>query len=222
MDKSFFDTLSAFNPDKYQAISNDELLAYSLNLLKQNAVPATFETLVVTTFKLFPESFSLIGFTEFPDAARINRSLLHSRPKYRNLMDGNAKNGFSLTTKGREAAEKTEKRLTGDSQSVEVPKKAKPRRIDDQTFTGSKVVEKIENSILFQHWSAGDMAKVGPYDIWSFLEALPYTEKSALKLIINSYREAAVMTGRKDILSFLDWVTKERYSHIFKQEKKKK
>lgn len=46
----------------------------------------------------------MVGWPEYPDAFRTNRSLLQGQPKYRNWLTGAASTGFSLNDRGLQRA----------------------------------------------------------------------------------------------------------------------
>lgn len=55
----------------------DKLVVYSIYLLSVEKKEATFENIVAKCFQLFPEKFSLVGYPQWPDSARINKSWLN-------------------------------------------------------------------------------------------------------------------------------------------------
>lgn len=95
------ETLTPIEVGRYSHLNHDSLLCYAVKELESLAVPVTFENITVAAFRLFPKTFSLVGYLNYPDASRVNRTLLHARPKYRDLIVGNAKSGYALTAKGR-------------------------------------------------------------------------------------------------------------------------
>lgn len=206
------ENMRSIAPEKYQDLSKDSLLCYAVRELKSLSVPATFENITVAAFKLFPEAFSLVGYLEYPDASRVNRTLLHARPKYRDLIVGNAKSGYALTKKGESVALQvavdleSERRAPRPKQSAEATSK--------RTYTGSAVVQHIERSSLYRHWRDSELEALGDHEVWDFLEAMPYTDKAMLGQILRNYREGVELAGREDLVEFLSWVTKQ-YDHVF-------
>src|SRR5262249_4215492 len=91
--------------DKYADAALTSLTAYSLFWLHRWQLPRTIEAIAILNWRLFPEKFSMVGYPEYPDAFRTNRSLLQMQPKYRNLLTGAATKGFSLNAKGMEIGE---------------------------------------------------------------------------------------------------------------------
>jgi len=94
-------------------IDNDRLILYTVDLLEQKKIEATFDKIVVTAFKLFPQRFSLIGFAEYPDGKRIHDCLFHCIYKPKNWLLGNAQSGYKITERGKYFLDETNKMLEG-------------------------------------------------------------------------------------------------------------
>ena len=214
--EDFFKSLEAYSPTTYATINKDFLLAYSIDLLIKNRIPATFETVVVTCFKLFPDSFSLIGFSDYPDAARINRALLHARPNYQNLVIGDAKRGYRLTKKGEYKAQEMASALTRNKTTTNNVEAAGD--IDSRTYRGKQQIEHIEASNLFKLWHDGKEQEISPYEFWFFLDVSPTTDRDTLNQIIDDYDKAAQLSKRDDIKKFLSWI-KRRYGSQLRRER---
>ena len=99
---------------KYVAESSsiDELLVHCVWRILQRGEQCTFERLVVECYRTFPEQFSLHGFPEYPDSARVNKSWLRCRTDHGWLL-GNVKLTFSLAPAGERIARSIEQRMTG-------------------------------------------------------------------------------------------------------------
>jgi hypothetical protein len=206
------EALEAADVEKYRDLSKDSLLCFAVAELREKSVPLTFENVAVAAFKLFPEHFSLIGYLNYPDASRVNRTLLHARPKYRDLIIGNAKSGYALTSKGESVA----RQVALDLQSTSRTTKARVIAPGKRTYTGHAVVEQIEQSSLYNHWHDDQAESIGDYEVWDFLEAMPYTDKTMLRSILKNYKEAAELSGRQDVIEFLAWVSKQ-YRYVFQE-----
>lgn len=206
------EALEPADVEKYRDLSKDSLLCFAVAELQEKSVPVTFENIAVAAFKLFPEHFSLIGYRNYPDASRVNRTLLHARPKYRDLIIGNATSGYALTSKGESVA----RQVAIDLQSTNRTSKARRAEPDKRTYTGHGVVEQIEQSSLYKHWRDDQVESIGDYEVWDFLEAMPYTDRTMLRGILKNYREAAELSGRQDVMKFLVWVSRQ-YRHVFQE-----
>ena len=96
--------IAAKDPALYQNTSLAALTVYSLFWLHQWQLRRTIEAISVLNWRLFPDKFGMVGWAEYPDAFRTNRSLLQGQPKYRNWLTGAASTGFSLNELGLEVA----------------------------------------------------------------------------------------------------------------------
>src|SRR5438105_610710 len=86
--------IGAKRADAYESIALTSLTAYTLHWLSKWQLRRTIEAIAILNWRLFPEKFAMVGFREYPDAFRTNRSLLQMQPKYRNLLTGAAITGF--------------------------------------------------------------------------------------------------------------------------------
>src|SRR3977135_3826901 len=96
--------VAAKGPDLYRDVPLVFLTAYSLYWLHEWKIRRTIEAIAILNWRLFPEKLAIVGFDQYPDAFRTNRSLLQMQPKYRNLVTGAAIKGFSLNERGMERA----------------------------------------------------------------------------------------------------------------------
>lgn len=90
-----------FKEDIQKKIGRDRALVYSVYLLENNSIEATFQRICVVSFKLFPESFSFPEFSEFPDSRIIRNCLWHCVHKSKEWLTGSDKTKYSLTEKVR-------------------------------------------------------------------------------------------------------------------------
>ena len=67
--------ISSKDPQLYEGISLAALTTYSLFWLHQWQLRRTIEAVAILNWRLFPDKFGMVGFSEFPDAFRTNRSL---------------------------------------------------------------------------------------------------------------------------------------------------
>jgi len=84
----------------YQDYPLTSLTAYSMYWLHQWKLKRRIEAIAILSWRLFPDKFAMVGYRQYPDAFRTNRSLLQMQPKYRNLLSGSAVTGFSLNQRG--------------------------------------------------------------------------------------------------------------------------
>jgi len=96
-----------FDQELYGKISINDLILFGVFSAKNNKERCGFEKLVKECFFLFPKSFSLLGYSEWPDSRKLDRPLRTLRK--RKLISGSPKTSFSLTNNGRKRAEEIAK-----------------------------------------------------------------------------------------------------------------
>ncbi|MHA1961644.1 MAG: hypothetical protein ACW99U_15585 [Candidatus Thorarchaeota archaeon] len=103
------------------APSIDQFLIYCAWKILQEGDDCTFERLTVECFARFPEKFSLQGYPEYPDSARVNKSWLRCRTD-RGWLLGNVKTSFNLSPSGEAVAVSVERSLgLGDVKEARRP-----------------------------------------------------------------------------------------------------
>jgi hypothetical protein len=166
----------------------------------------TFENIVVASFRMFPVKFALEGYSEYPDAARINRALLQLRPKYRNWARGSVQKGFVLTESGMAEVQRVKDLLSsGKAPQVE----AKPRRqVAPRTMDLTRDLGSLVDSPLFSKWKEHRLSDGTALELLDMLQAFAYTPPRALKERISMLENAALQVGRDDLVNFLGDVRK--------------
>lgn len=192
----------AFAPEKYENIDLDRLTTYGIKVLIDRKIPTTFESIVVALYRMFPSKFSLLGHPEYPDAARVNRALLHCLPKYRNYVAGGARRGYFLTNQGLGAAEETGRLLGGERQSEGVRRKRAsiPRAVADQ------FMREVSEAAAFRRFGAGELDQIDEYDLFRLLHAGPTTTSIELRHRLGLLETYAEQTARNDVHKFLIWL----------------
>ncbi len=191
----------------YSEIALAALAAFAILRLRELHIPNTFENLAIALFKLFPEKFSLVGFSQYPDAASVGRTLLQLGPKYRNWARGSVQKGFVLTEAGNDKALQVASLLSGAQASD--ARRARSRTSLPRTMDLSKDIRAIEESSLFRQWKAGAINQNNPLDLFDLLGAFAYTPARVLIDRIKTLEIIATELERQDILDFLSAVRKE-------------
>ncbi len=95
--------LEAVEAHKYEDIDLEHLIMYAVGQLEGIGVELSFENVVIASFKLFPEKFSLLGFPEYPDANRVVKRLwdFTSKKSKKPYLSGKIRQGFVITERGR-------------------------------------------------------------------------------------------------------------------------
>ncbi len=197
----------------YNSIDLNSLIAYSVLLLEKNNLPITFENIYVFGYLSFPKRFSLVGFPEFPDGARINRAILQCLPKYQNLLIGKATKGYKLTQLGISRAQEVERKIKLGYMGNSKEKRENLNRAFDYT----KQIEELSSKPAFKKFSENKQEEVGVDDIFDFIETSPYSGKSIISKKIEDYLSIAKYGKSKKLEEFLRWIkTREDFKAYLK------
>lgn len=208
--KQFFENLQPFEVEKYAHISVDKLVVYATGLLIKNSVEPLFENIVMAAFKLFPEMFSLVGFSQHPDSKRVRDSLFHCVYKTKGWLIGSTKagwggkSGFFLTEKGRGVFAEVEKMLEKKTIPQEVKSKIE-LKVDLKQKSIIQATKKMDVYIMFQR---GDLDKISEYDL---RRALRGTRSTSVPKLLDNYEKLKNYgrdLGDEEFLKFLDFVKK--------------
>ena len=210
------DRLKAYPEEVHVGIDLNRLIAYALKVLQDRQIPTTFENAVVVSFLMFPERFSLVGYPEYPDAARVNRALLQLGPKYRGWARGSVQKGFVLTESGTQQANQVEELLAG-SKEQDKASASPERKASSRTRDLAKEVAQLEASSLFKKWKAGELSSAEELEFINMLGVFAYTPGHVIAKRLRSLRNTAMQLNRIDITGFLDDL-RVRFGRLFESE----
>ena len=179
-------------------VSNDRLILFCVNLLECNKIEATFDKVVVASFKLFPKKFSLIGFSEYPDGKKIHDCLFHCTYKPKNWLIGNAQSGYRVTDRGKYFLDETKKIMNGEiSLNRKYSGVAKRKEV---TF-----ISILKKTTAYKKYQEKKGESLNEAEI---LEALRVNEdsKNLLKKHYDKYMDYANRIEDKEVLSFLKFI----------------
>jgi len=185
-------------------------------------LPTTIEAITILNFKLFPNDFTMVGFINYPDALRTNRSLLQLGKKYRNLITGSNKRGFYLNKRGREEAEFLIKKLGVPKISG---KKQKILKIDEkkQVDRGSKqartvhpedTIKELRNSTLFRLFKEGDFNKPPLIHLLGLLNLYENALEKEKKTRLKNIEIAAKQLKDKEVQEFIGLIREKFVDYI--------
>lgn len=174
--------IAAKDSNLYVDVSLAALTMYSLYWLHQWQLRRTIEAVSILNWRLFPERFSMVGFPQFPDAFRTNRSLLQGQPKYRNWLTGAASAGYNLNEQGLQLVrdliitlgppQTTSGEPLATSQTPDISRKeAKSSR----TLTPEQEVSRVRATTLFEKWKASALTERDLIHVHSLLRIFDHT-----------------------------------------------
>lgn len=105
--------MSPFDEKVYQRIEIGNQIVFAIYSVNTNGEECSFERLVKECFTLFPKTFGLYRYPEWPDSRKLPRQLRTLREK--GWITGSAKTVFSVTRFGEQVAREVERTLTGKS-----------------------------------------------------------------------------------------------------------
>lgn len=135
----------AFPEEVYENIDLDSLVTYAVWSIEQKGEACTFERLVEECYTLFPKKFSLFGYPQWPDAARINKSWLRCRTD-KGLIRGTVKTGFRLTPIGESSVVSTAENLQG---TKTLPRR---RRTQKSRSIAEAMLARVHSHHLFRRY----------------------------------------------------------------------
>lgn len=204
-------------------VSLAKLTAYSLFWLHEWGIRRTIEAVSVLNWRLFPEKFAMVGFSNFPDSLRTNRSLLQGQPKYQNLLTGTATKGFSLNTRGIAVAQDligtfgvprtTSGHSTTDSDRAQ-------KRVSVTSARGARTVDpaedvrRVKDSTLFEKWKRGVITQRDIIHVHTLLEIFEHTPLKVRRQIFNELKQSAEQIGDEEALRFLSDMH-QRFRSVF-------
>lgn len=199
-DKSDILELKPFDVALYEGYALTSLAAYCVFWLHTWSIPTSLENVAVASYRMFPAKFALVGWPQFPDVNRINRTVLQMRPKYRNLATSASDKGVFLNENGiRESSSLTERiggplfegetRPTTAVPSVKAERGVgKPRSIHPEDL-----MSKVRKSHLFALYVASHLDEGEAIDLINLLGVYDHTpskhKRAELKKLIDSAKE---------------------------------
>ena len=199
----------------YDSESLASLTIYSLYWLHKWELRRSIEAVAVLNWRLFPAKFCMVGFQQFPDAFRTNRSLLQGQPKYRNWLTGSAKSGFNLNQRGIQIAETLTKRLgppsldDGTMLGSEEPTGAQTVEKTARTIEPARVISEIRSSTLYEKWLSQTLGERDLIHVHSLLGVFDHTPARVRTRKMKELQRCAEDVGDEEIQRFLEDIRQE-------------
>jgi hypothetical protein len=210
------------NPADYEDVSLTALTMYSLYWLHEWELRRTIEAVAVLNWRLFPNKFAMVGWPQYPDAFRTNRSLLQGQPKYRNWLTGTASKGFSLNDRGIQIAVDLINRL-GPPATTEGQVLSSGNTINGtlshataraRSVEPAREVERARSSRLFEKWKSGVMAERDLIHVHALLGIFEHTPAKAREKKMKDLERCSRDINDKEMLRFLADV-RRNYPAVF-------
>ncbi len=209
-------------PVTYQqhAFSLPHLTAYTIHWLITWEIPTTYENITVLNSRLFRAEFTLVGFPEFPDAMRTNRTLLQMRPKYRGFATSDPRRGVFLTQKGREAAARVLRAVGAPEVAGEVVKDTSVElHVTELSQRGRtrdprQIIREAKQKLLFRRYEDGTLAEADVVHLLGLLSLYDHTPSKEVKRALRELRNDATSINDDSFISFLDAIEQRFHSYL--------
>lgn len=217
--------ISPKDSNSYKGVPLVNLVAYSLYWIQQWQLKATFEAATVLSWRLFPTAFSLVGFSQLPDAARVNRSLLQGQPKYRNVLTGTPTRGYHLNQRGEAIALLLAQRFGvpedahGESLGVVAYGDVVPIETKRRTIDPKSEVERARASRLFQKWKTAAVSEKDVIHVHSLLGIFDHTPAKERQRAFKELMDSAVQVEDEAFVNFLESI-REMFPSVFVNRQK--
>jgi hypothetical protein len=196
-DENIIRKITAFEGD-YISLDKDRLVLFAVGFLESKKIEPTFDKIVITTFKLFPKKFSLIGFPEYPDGRTIYYCVFNHCTLTKKWLLGNMQSGFKITERGRYFLDETKKMLEGRIK-INRTYKTVPRR-KEATF-----ITELKKTNVFKKYMGDIKEEITKFEIYEALKA-PLNAKELALAHLEKYLDYANKIGDLQAIKFLEVV----------------
>jgi hypothetical protein len=211
-DKEKIKKLKPFDVTKYDSIDLDRLVIYTVTKLRLSGIELSLENIIVGAFRLFPKKFSLVGFYEFPDATRIEKSLWRCKDKKRQWIGGKTPHGYLITDKTKIISAETEAELSSSTYK-------KPQKIASRMRRKEGILKETTNSSAYQKYIKGESDSITEADFCYLLQGTLDSTRETLRENLASLKKFAEELERKDVLDTLCWL-EERFRYFLNDKMK--
>jgi len=184
--------------NSYENIDKDRLLLYVVWYLESKEIEPTLQKITAAAFKLFPKSFSLLGFPEYPDGFTVYYTVWLHDTKTKGLLVGSVQSGFSLSNKGRYYIEEVKKILSGEIKLNKVYRRI--TKTKESTF-----IEMLKKTTAYEKYKSNAKDEISEWEILKALRAETDPEHK-FKEALRRYTEYAIRLNDTDILNFLKFL----------------
>lgn len=205
IDKDDILKLVPFNVNLYKNISLTSLTAYSIYWLSEWGIATSYENISVVNSKLFPGKFSMVGWSQFPDAFRTNRSLLQMRPKYRNLAYSAADKGVFLNDNGLKEAKALINSLGAPTISDKEISFSRVERGRGKSWSvhPEDAIKKIKQSRIYNLFKEGMFESTEAIHLISLLGVYDHTPSKEKKRKLKELIDFSKEINDKEVFGFL-------------------
>jgi len=198
-DKDKIKRLKPFDLENYDSIDLDRLVIYSTVKLEKMGIELSLENIIVGSFKLFPQKFSLSGYIEFPDATRVEKCLWRCKGRKRQWIGGKTPHGYLITDKTRVISGQTEAQLLNTGLKKEQRTPSRLRRKDG-------ILKETTSSPAYSKYINNQGDSITEAELCYLLQGTLDSSRQVLRENLASLKKIAEDLESKKILDFLCWL----------------
>jgi hypothetical protein len=196
-DEDIIREITEFKGD-YLPLDKDRLVLFAVSFLESRKIEPTFDKTVVTTFRLFPRKFALLGFPEYPDGKTIYYCVYNHCTLTKKWLVGNVQSGFKITERGRFFLDETSKMLEGKIKTTKAHGII-PRR-KEATF-----IAIVKRTSAYKKYLSGRKEEITKFDILDALRLTRDSEESLTEIYLKRYLEYANRLNDTNVIQFLEF-----------------
>lgn len=186
--------------DDYQGIDLDHLLVYVMSYLDKKGILLSEPNISVSSWKMFPQKFSIFGWSEYPDSTRVHTCLWHLKDKGKRWITGTPSQ-FIITEKGLKESDVTSTLL----------KRPITNKSYSKTRKQEKILEQVKKTKAYLKYLSGD--QISNFDLYDLLQCTLDSSKKVLKENYDSLLVLAKESDSEDMITFLRKI-KENFEEI--------
>ena len=198
--------LKTFDSDRYNSIDLDRLVIYASVELDKLGIELSIENIIVGAFKLFPKKFSLFGYSEFPDATRVEKCLWRCKGNNRQWIGGKTQHGYFITDRTINIASQIEKELS----NLVIQKRKNISRMRRK----ENILKEVINSPAYKKYLNAQKENISEADFCYLLQGTLDSSRETLKENLNSLKKFMNELEQDDILIFLNWI-EDHFKNFF-------
>lgn len=223
-DKADLLKLRHFDTAVYDTYALTSLTAYCVFWLQEWNITTSLENLTVASHRMFPVKFALVGWPQFPDINRTNRSVLQMRPKYRNLATSASGKGVFLNQNGMQEARSLMEKIGQPTFGGEAPSSVpasilraeRGRSVKPRSVHSEDLIATIHKSQLYDLYTQSRFDEAEAIHLIGLLAVYDHTPSSEKKRKLKALVDAAKDLGDKKTLEFLDLVSERFHRYLNK------
>ncbi len=184
------------NKEKYEGLTNDEVIMILIDVLRKNNIEVLFENLAVFSFMQFPERFQLLGHPSFLDAKRVHDCILHLGKHGKNLLIGDRTRGFNFSEKGESALDKIIGGKKGKGYSAPLTKE-------------TRILNWIKLNSAYKKFIENKGEEITEYEVKNLLRATNVSTPSYLRNSLDSYESYAEKLNDLSVIKLILFIKKK-------------